>query len=382
MLEKVGEVMALDNYQIAGGLNFGGVPAQNDYMSAYQNALSLNQQNYGNILAGYQGTLAAQQGPQQQIQQGYSDLSGQVMGDISGIDASQRQAIADQYAQSSGQQAQGLINRGLGNTTVANSVQRGLQLDKSKADIALSNQMAQLTAGYRSQLGLAGLNYANQANMQNSAQRNQQLGFMERVNAPYPNAKNYADASLQGQTLALARQGMNRGAGGGGISGAGGGGAAGMSRGGGISGLGGGMGGGGGGGIQQGVGGYGLAAQNRPQGQNQGTAQTNPNAAAGSDTTDIYGSPLSLGGPQTVAAQQAWDSQGDNPYAGTEYDPTQWDQQSYQDFSDQTGDWGGSTQTSDFGGGGGGQTASIQGDGYESGGGGNYGAWGGGGYSY
>lgn len=202
--------MASDPYLIAGGLNFGTVPSQNDYQGAYANALHLNQQNYANILAGYQGTLAAQQSDQAPIQQGYNDLTGSVLGDIQNIDASQLQAIEDTYQQQSGQATQGLTDRGLANTTVTNAVQRGLQLDKAKAQIASANQMAQLQAGYRSQLGSQALNYANQAAMQNAAQRNAQLQFMERVSAPYPNAKNYADAALQQQTLGLARAAASR----------------------------------------------------------------------------------------------------------------------------------------------------------------------------
>ena len=50
-------------YTIQGGLNFGAAPEgpfggdiQGSYTSAYNNALSLNQQNYANILSGYQQT--------------------------------------------------------------------------------------------------------------------------------------------------------------------------------------------------------------------------------------------------------------------------------------------------------------------------------------
>jgi hypothetical protein len=52
---------------------------------------------------------------------------------------------------------------------VTSAVNRGLQLDRSKADIALSNQVAQLQAGYQSQLGLAGLAYQGQAAQANTA---------------------------------------------------------------------------------------------------------------------------------------------------------------------------------------------------------------------
>lgn len=187
------------NFGSPAGFDFTGNPANlgSNYTSAYQNALAMNQQNYGNILAGFQQTMGAQNQAQNQIQAGYGRLQGDVLAGIQGIGASQGQAIKDAYAQQSGAQAQNLVARGLGNTTVANSVQRGLTLDKQKADIALANQIAGLTAGYQSNLGLAGLNFGNQANMQNTALANQQLGWMNSVNAPYPNASLYGQLATQ-----------------------------------------------------------------------------------------------------------------------------------------------------------------------------------------
>ena len=236
-------------YTIQGGLNFGAAPEgpfggdiQGSYTSAYNNALSLNQQNYANILSGYQqtagnlagttqgayGVLAAanqnQQGAQQGIQQGYGALGQNVQNTIQGIGASQSQAIADTYAQQSGALQQNLINSGLGNSTVLGEMERGPALDQQKAQIALSNQLAQLSAGYQSQLGLAGLGYANTANQQNTAQANtmgavresswraeraqanQQLQFQNSVQAPYPNAQTYAGLLANQGALGIAQQ--------------------------------------------------------------------------------------------------------------------------------------------------------------------------------
>ena len=167
------------------------------YNSAYNAALAMNSQNYSNILNGYQQTAANQSNVQKGIQGGYNQLGTDVQNTIQGVDASQRQAISDQYAQAQGQATQDLTNRGLGNTTVTNSVNRGLGLDQAKANIALSNQMAQLQAGYKSQLGLAGLGFANQANMQNTGWSGKQLDWMNSVNANYPNADAYARLAMQ-----------------------------------------------------------------------------------------------------------------------------------------------------------------------------------------
>lgn len=182
-----------------GTIDFSGNPSNlgADYASAYTSALNFNSQNYANVLAGYQATSAQQQAAEQQTQQGYGALQNQVMNTIQGITASQQQAISDSYAQQTGQNNQQLIDRGLGNTTIQQSTDRGLMLDKQKANVALANQQAQLTAGYQSNLGLAGLNYQNQSTLQNSAQNDQQLGWMNSVNAPYPNSGLYAQLAQQ-----------------------------------------------------------------------------------------------------------------------------------------------------------------------------------------
>lgn len=193
----------------SGGAAFGGAiggPLGSAYSSAYNSALQQNQQMYGNILSGYQNVLANQGQAQQQISGGYGALANQVQQGIQGITASQQQAIQDVYAQQMGQQQQGLINAGLGNTTVQGAMARGLTLDEQKAQIALANQQAQLQAGYQSQLGLAGLGYQNQAIQQNTAQANNQLGFMNSVQMQYPNAQSYGQLSSAQAALQLAQQ--------------------------------------------------------------------------------------------------------------------------------------------------------------------------------
>jgi hypothetical protein len=178
-----------------GALNFGNVPG--NYQSAYANALSLNSQNYSNILSGYQGLLGSQQAAQQGVQSRYDSLWPQVQQTIAGIGASQQQQIADTYAQQSGNITQQMTNSGLGNTTAATSAQGVASLNQQKASVALANQIAQLNAGYQSQLGLAGAGYANQANMQNTALGQAQLGFMNSVSAPYPNLKDWQNTAQQ-----------------------------------------------------------------------------------------------------------------------------------------------------------------------------------------
>ncbi len=218
-------------YQIAGNLPFqaGGNPlaAAGDlnalagqYQQSYNSALAQNQANYQNILGGYQQVLGGQVGAQEAIGAGYNQLYNTVLGGLQGSEASRRQEIGDYYAALSGQQAQGLIGRGLGNTTVADSMRRGVAADETKAQTALSNQMAQMMAGYQSQLGQAGLGQSERAAMANSGLSAEQLRWMNSITSAYPNAQQYYDIFQQqgmaGQAAAdrsqLARLGRGGGA--------------------------------------------------------------------------------------------------------------------------------------------------------------------------
>jgi hypothetical protein len=153
-------------------------------LGSYQAQLSQAQTDYGSVIAGYQNTLSGQQSAQQGIQSGYNALGGQVANTLGyggtpwGVAAPAAQSIADVYQGQMGSAQQNLINSGLGNSTVLQSVQRGIGLDAAKAYGGLGAQLAQTYAGYESQLGLAGLNYANQANQQNTALQQAQLGYM------------------------------------------------------------------------------------------------------------------------------------------------------------------------------------------------------------
>jgi hypothetical protein len=83
-------------------------------LQGYANALSGAQASAGNIAGGYGSLLSQQQAAQQPIIQGYGQLGQQVQGTIQGVEASQRQAIADSYAQQQGQAQQQLINSAWG----------------------------------------------------------------------------------------------------------------------------------------------------------------------------------------------------------------------------------------------------------------------------
>ncbi len=99
----------------------------------------------------------------------YSNLGNQVQNTIAGIGKTQNDAINRQYVAEQGKADQGLIDRGLGNTTVTSAVNRGLTYDKRQSQNALQSQLAQLSAGYQSQLGLSSLGFQGQyMNQQNA----------------------------------------------------------------------------------------------------------------------------------------------------------------------------------------------------------------------
>ncbi len=225
---------------IGGALPFSG--GGGTYQGAYDAALNFNKANYNQILSGYQQTAASQQQAQQGIQAGYNNLTTSVLGKIQGIDASQRQALQDQYAQQRGETSQQLINRGLGNSTVQQSVDRGLLYNLDKGNIALTNATQGLNAQYQSQLGSQALGYASQAQQQNTALAQNQLAWMNSVNAGYPDASAYMKlAQMKGMSGGGAGgfQGGVPGGGGTPIQGTGGGGYANNAAWGGSSGWGG-----------------------------------------------------------------------------------------------------------------------------------------------
>jgi hypothetical protein len=193
---------------IAAGLPFGAMGANatlphdlaslgTHYANAYNSALAVNSSNYTNILAGYQQTRAQQVAAQDAIAGGYTGLYNDVIGQLGQQGAGQRAMINRDYAAQLGRQSQQLIDRGLGNSTIQSSVERGLEFDRALAGNQLNEQVARQYADYASRLGLAGLDYRDRANMQNTQLAGRQMDWMNSVMAPYPDAGVYAQLAQQ-----------------------------------------------------------------------------------------------------------------------------------------------------------------------------------------
>lgn len=182
------------------------------YQNAYSNALEMNKANYGNVLKGYQDTSEGMAANQGQIAQGYAGLDQRVLSGIDQIGGARRNEIADQYRAAQGNATQSLISRGLGNSTVVDSVNRGLQYDRQKSETQSADDLAGMRAGYQTQIGTNNLNFLDAANRQRTDLGQNQLGWMNSVNAPYPNADMYSQLAQQHGATNGAGGGMGTGA--------------------------------------------------------------------------------------------------------------------------------------------------------------------------
>lgn len=231
----------------------GGASAQaqqlaNAYQQAYNEAKQANLTRYNSINAGY-GNLA-QQGLQQNadINAGYANRYQQGMNTLQGLG---QQAINDTYRDYDRQGAneyQNLVSRGLANSTVVQSMQRGVQEDQQSQLNRVNEGIRQQQLTTQANLSGQQLQAQQQGNLNQQQLQENQLGFQERRNDPYPNLDQYYStmSKLGGLGGGSGSGGFGGGAGGfGGASGAGGygGGAGGLGGYGGVGAAGGGSGG-------------------------------------------------------------------------------------------------------------------------------------------
>ncbi len=176
-----------------------------NYSNAYQGALNLNANLFSGIQTGYEALRGQLDKQYQDISGGYEKLYGDVLGKIAGTNQTNLTDIDTSYAAQAGKASQDMVSRGLGNSTVQQSIQRGIELDRQRARTASQNSFAQLQAQYMNQIGQGGLQ-ARQQGAQTGAQLGQnQLNWLNTIQAPYPQAGAYQDlakmygAAMQGQ---------------------------------------------------------------------------------------------------------------------------------------------------------------------------------------
>jgi hypothetical protein len=113
----------------------------NSFQNQYEAARKSNLERYQNILAGYTNRATQYQNQWTNLNTQYGERKDRIMGYLDGLGGTSRQAIADRYAQEQGRAQQSLRSRGLGNTTVGDSVSRGLLYDRNKAEMALDESL-------------------------------------------------------------------------------------------------------------------------------------------------------------------------------------------------------------------------------------------------
>lgn len=108
-----------------------------------------------NVGAGSSGSYSAYGLKVKENEQLYNQYLGAYKDVLSGVQSvgnAQRQAITDFYAKKQGDATQSLISRGLGNTTITDSISRGLGLDEAKAQTGAAESVARMRADYGSQM--------------------------------------------------------------------------------------------------------------------------------------------------------------------------------------------------------------------------------------
>jgi len=146
--------------------------------TTYQDLLAQSQQQYNSVLQGYQQAQQQQTALQQGITHTYDTLYQNVYNEFGNVGNAQSQRIADLYTAKTGQATQGLVNAGLGNTTVQSAVGRGFSLDQARAQNELWENIAGQRAGYMSQIGMANIGSRQQGMGQQQQLLGQKLGYM------------------------------------------------------------------------------------------------------------------------------------------------------------------------------------------------------------
>jgi len=168
----------------------------NQFQSAYQQAKNANLSRYQNILEGYGARQRNYYDVAGQMNNMYDARRDRILGNLEGAGAAQRQSIADQYAAAQGRVANSLISRGLFNTTVYDSLQRGLEADRGKAELSLAEQLRMQKANLDASLSEDSLKARQFMNERSDDLWGQVLDVQERRTDSYPDPALLANLAL------------------------------------------------------------------------------------------------------------------------------------------------------------------------------------------
>lgn len=128
-------------------------PVIQDMFGSYGDWVNQANSRYASVLSGYSNAMQNYQAGTQRINKGYLDT----IANQKGVGQAQNWGLQTQYQKQLGQQQQGLVSRGLGNSTLLNSAQRGSGYELANSQLQLGDQMQQRIIGQQNQrLGYLG----------------------------------------------------------------------------------------------------------------------------------------------------------------------------------------------------------------------------------
>jgi hypothetical protein len=152
----------------------------NGNQGAYGNLIGAQNQAYGGLMSGqgtaYDNLMKSQTGGLADVGQGYGSMLGAALNNMNLLGRTQANDLNEQYDRNAADSQQSLVNRGLYNTTVTDSVNRGINLDKERALTNLAQGVAKDTNNTLAQFGMPALQFGQQAVGANTALGQQAIG--------------------------------------------------------------------------------------------------------------------------------------------------------------------------------------------------------------
>lgn len=164
-----------------------------NYNANWQASRNANQDLYNRTVSGFDSILSGQQSDLAGVSNEYRQRQRAVMQGLTGANDANERDINQRFAQLGGQSMQDLISRGLGNSTVLASTQRGLGQSQADALTRSRNDFARQIADMRTQWGMASLNQKQNSALANSGLANQQANsLLQNTQIGYPDMGAYA----------------------------------------------------------------------------------------------------------------------------------------------------------------------------------------------
>lgn len=194
--------------------NYGQGTAGGGAPTTPQDYYAKNQEQYQNIMNGFKTQQDEAQANAGATAAGYNKLTQDVMGQLQGTQRSAQQDLANQYAGNVAGIQQNALGRGLGNSTVVDSLNRGADQTYNQGNLAIQSQYGQLLAGALGQYGSQALGYGAHANEGIQQLRSNQLGYMgqyqQGLQGQFNNAQQFGYQTALGNQNAQNQMALNQ----------------------------------------------------------------------------------------------------------------------------------------------------------------------------